>query len=266
MHLKNYLNSFKPKKELGYTLLVEIIAIMAILALFLSLSGILTYQSNKISDGKSVEEIKALLLSGSEQYNQQFLQNIRGLVLTFAFGGITVLVAILFLFSLSQALVWYKLTQQKLTNKNYWRWNGLNLAVMVLLVVFILLYALIIFTLNTFLPATNTSAWLLRILNILILMAILTIVFSIYYSFSQKYKVWESIGQGFYNLKKHWNKVWKVYLLSLITYVILQLLIYLIALPIVKSTFTQNLMSGISFFLFLVFVSWMRNYVFENIK
>lgn len=258
--IRTYLNSFRLKKEIFYPFLLDLLAIILIVLLLVGYGTLLQSRSDAITGGKSVDEVKAMLLSGSEQYNQQFLAKIQVIGLIFFGGGLLFILASLFLYSLSSRLGWNFLLKKQ---TNYWRWNGLTLLLSFLSLLTALIYAGFNLLVGIIFSSDNTPFLLfVRLVGMLIVLAFGSYCFLASYSFNHKYKVWEAVGEGFSLVKKEWIKLWKVYLFSVFTFILLNLLIYLIALAIgIGETAYSVLGASVS----LLFFSWMRYYYLKTL-
>ncbi|MFA6460741.1 MAG: hypothetical protein WCV90_00610 [Candidatus Woesearchaeota archaeon] len=258
--IKNYLNSFKPKKELFYPFLLDVIAITLIVLLLIGYGTFLQSRSDAITGGKSVDEVKAMLLSGSEEYNQQFLAKIQVIGLIFFGGGLLFILASLFIYSLSSRLEWNFLLKKQ---TKYWRWNGLTLMMSLFSLLVALFYAGFNLLIGLIFSSDNYFFLLfVRLIGILVILAFVSYCFLASYSFNHTYRVWHSVGEGFSLVKKEWTKLWKVYLFSVFTFILLNILIYLITLATsIGETAYSLLGASVS----LLFFSWMRYYYLKSL-
>ena len=208
-----------------------------------------------------------------------FLTQVKSLLLLAILGTIILVILAFLLYSLSRALIWNKLHHQKLTKKNYWKWNTLNLALIIPLLVIGLGFLIIrilftlfldfILKLNLRFYAAHTNVFdvittlLEGTLSFFLVLLILIFIFLTYHLFIQKYKVWASIGKAFQLLKKKQRKIWRVVLFTLLTGLILTLITY----PL-KQYFLYNPVPTmlIQFGLSLLFVNWLRLYLFKTIS
>ncbi len=261
----SFIRSFMPRKELFSTFLVDAFILALIVGAFWSFGSLLTAKAYAISGGKSVEELKMGLLSGSLEYNQNLLRNIQIFTYTLIGGGILLLVMALFGFSWSRAIVWYEITKQKLTRNNYWRWNALSLILLFIFIILAGFYVVfrIVFNLLLFFINNQTAFNIInKVLLAIFLMAFLFWVFLAGHSFAQKYRVWESLGNAFHLIKLHWSNLWKAYLFSLGTLLIITVILYLLNWLL---RFYPTVYNIINIVVLLLFLSWMRLYVIEMV-
>ncbi len=267
--LKTYLHSFKLNRNFWYTFALEAAALTAIVLIILAFGNILTAKAYAISGGKSPDELKLMLLSGTEETAKDFLTKIKTFTVLFVGGGIALIAVILMLFSLAQKSIWGKLTSQKFSWLNFWRWNMMTLLLILFFIIYILVYALLRLTLNLLIPLTGTAYTLTwQIINLFFLLVFLLFTFIILYSLAEKHKVWEAVGNTFHSIKSHWSKLWKLFLLSWATIVLLSLILWLLskALSSASIFFSATAWTVITVAFFLAFVSWMRIYTLNSIK
>ena len=141
-HIKNYLKSFNFNKKYWYTFIVDGLTFFFITLLFLGLGKILEKKAYAISQGKTTEQLKALLLSGSVETNKLFLANIKSFTFYLVLGIVVALIVSLFIYSLSRTLVWNKLLKQK--SKKYWSWAGLSVILTIVLFLYLLFYKIVL--------------------------------------------------------------------------------------------------------------------------
>lgn len=89
----------------------------------------------------------------------------------------------------------------------------------------------------------------------------LIFVFLVYFSFAERYKVWESIGKGFGLVKAKWKRLWKLWLLALGTAAV----VTLVLLP-VRGLFYGYGLTVLNLVVSLLFLAWMRVYLFKMVK
>jgi hypothetical protein len=267
--ITNYLHSFKLNRNFWYTFILEAAAIAAIVLIILAFGNILTAKAYAISGGKSPDELKLMLLSGTEETAKDFLSKIKIFTVLFVGGGILLIVILLMLFSLAQKSIWDKLTAQKFSWLNFWRWNMMTLLLILFFIIYILVYAIFRLTINLLIPLTGTAytiTW--QIINLFFLLTFLLFFFITLYSLAEKHKVWEAIGNTFHSIKSHWNKLWKLFLLSWAALILLSLIIWLLSkgLSLVNIFFSATAWTVITAAFFLAFVSWMRNYTVKELS
>jgi len=265
-HLQNYFNSFKLKSEFFCTLIVDGLSIGVIIGLFFFFAKFLESKAMQLTGGQDVLQLKQMMLTASPETVQLFAAQLKSFVLISFIGGIIIILAALFIFSLSRSLVWYKLLKIKLTKKNYWKWNTFNLILLVLLLVYCFIFIIVKIVLVQLVSLINNPTLLQLFNNFLTLIGILIFIsflFIAYYSFAQKYKVWIAIGNAFNLIKSKWTKLWKVYLFALLTLTVISIIIFYIE----KALMYQSGWLGIllSTIIFLLFISWARIYLLKTI-
>lgn len=263
---KTYKQSYTFPKEFWKTVIIDAVTVLILCSLFLGYAAVLEQKAAAISAGRSVEQLKLELLAADEGFNKQFLSNVRWFAAVFFAGSVVVVLLALIIFSYSRQILWRELCEKRKSWKLNWRWNGMILV----MALFVLLYGLLILTLrliiNAFITVENETIYFLVMqgLNVLMLLGALIFLFTASYSFLQKGKVWEAVGNTFDLLRTRWSTVWKVFVLSIITGIILSALAFYID----QSLFLQPLWlrAVINGTIFLLFISWMRLYVVNTLR
>lgn len=266
-YLKNYLKSFRLKKEHAYIFLVDVLFMGIVYLLFTSFNWYLDGKMGALSAGKGPEQIQQMMLAMGPEQLQAFMGNLT-YFLVFFLVGLVLLVGLTWsLLSLSRGLIWNKLLGRKLTRKNYWRWNWLNLALIVPLVGYLMVGGAVKLVLLFVFKMISSNLVFLEIANaltgLLIGLLFLVFLFSVYYSFTIKYRVWESIGEAFHLLKTRWKRIWPALLLVWLTSLVMALVLW----PISKLfVYRPQILFGINIGISLLFLSWMRVYFFRAVK
>lgn len=265
-HIRNYLNSFKLKKAHLYTLLVDA-GFVGVMFLVLSFFGnLIRKKAELISQGKTAEQLQEMLLSMQPGEAEAYLAGLQGFVITFIIGIIVTVVGGLLLYSLSRKLVWSHLLGEKFNKKRYWRWNLLNLALIIPLLLYFLAFGLVRLMLGYLFSLFKSQVVLstfYNIANLFLLFILLIFVFLVYYNFNKNYKVWEGIGKAFNLMKIRWKRIWPMLLLILGTAIVLGVVFW----PIGRMFIYQpNILMGINAGVSLFFLAWMRIYVFRMVK
>ncbi len=264
-HLQKYIHSWKLDIRFLYTFIIDGVIVTLLLFLFLGFGKLLEAKAYAISGGKTVEEVKMALLSATPETAELFLQNVKTFAYLFILGSIIVVILALFLFSLSRAVLWYHLLHKKLTAKNYWRWNIITLVMLLLLIPYLLLLLLLRLGINILLPISSDTTYTIvtQGVSFLFVVFFFVILFLVYHSFAERYKVWESLGQAFHQFKVRGRALWMVFLFSFLTGIIISLLFSLI-----KNKFllyqTPLVQSIIGAGVLLLFLSWMRLYLLKS--
>lgn len=260
-YFQNYFNSFHVGKKFWLLFLIDGLAVSIITLLWLILGNMLTAKAYAISGGKSVEELKMLILSGSLETNQLLLSNIKTFVFTFYIGVIAAIIVTLLLFSLSRMIVWEKIINSTFSWKNFKKWNGLILAFLLLMLVYGLVWVMVRLIVNIFINLMNETAFIIlsQVINFIFIIAGICFMFLLFRTFQKTHQVWHSIGDTFHVIKVSWSKLWKQYLFILFTGLIIGFIV-----SYLQRFFFQLpnwLFPLISTLIFLLFFSWMRMYV-----
>ncbi len=273
-----FFNSFRLGENFGYTFLADAVTFSLIFTAFTLFASYVQEKSVEIMQGRSVEEIQQLAAAGTEQL-LPFLTEVR-FFLTWSLTALLVMVIASFgFYSYSQAVIWNHLQNKKVDRKTYWRWNALNLALLlplagfgiVFVVIKILLLLLIDIIYGLFPVFYITHAQVMDTIRMaatsiagfyLILVFVLFILL-IQHSFVRKYKVWESISSGFVLLKQKRKKAFILLLFAVGTAEILTLLTSLLRQPLM---YTTPLAAAIvNIILVASFLAWLRLYVFKTL-
>lgn len=277
-HFKSYLDSFKPTKNHLYTFLTDLIVFSLIFLSFSWLSAVLQRKSAEVLQGKSAEEIQTLLASTNPEQLLPFLTQLKSFLIWSIIIALVVIIIYFLLFSLSQAVIWYHLLKKKLTHKIYWRWNLLDLFLIIPLLVFGFFYliirllsALLINAVFSLVPKfsllhpafmQNIRLFYNGTVNFFCTVIILVILLLICHQFALKYKVWEAVGKGFSLLKQKWSSLGRLILFSTATGLILML----ITLPIKKALLYSPLaLNLVNLVVVLAFLAWLRIYLFKTL-
>lgn len=276
--LQNYFHSFKFKKNFLQNFIADLISFSVILGFFFWLTSTLQAKMLAISGGKSTEQIQQMITTATPEELVPFLTGLKSILVLGIFGLIFFAALSLLLNSLTNAYIWNTLSERKLTKKNYWRWNLLNLGLIIPVTIFGIFF-LVCKLLLTYLfdklltispnfyfahPQLMETIKLLfqNCLNQFFFIAFLMMLFLIYYSFVKEYKVFVSIGDSFKIIKVHWNKLWRwfiaVFLTSLIVGIMVNLLVRLLS-------YHQNLIFVFTAIILLFFISWARIYLVKSL-
>jgi len=258
MELKTYLHSFKPSKKMLYLFLIDMVLVGILLGALLFFNGFLNSQAEALTGGKPVDEFKAGLLSASEGQAKEVLGQVKVLALSLFLGGALLLIFSLLIFSYSTKLSW-ELLLSKFSWKTYWRWNGLTIVLTLFAGLWALVYLGFFFLIRVVFSADHFLVlWFLRLLGLIFILLFLLLAFLVNYSFVHKYRVWESLGEGFHLLKKFFPQP---FLLITATCVLMSIITFLLG-KLTSQELIYNLISGI---LFLLFLAWMRIYLVKII-
>ena len=265
-HFHTYFNSFKLKTEFWTSFIVEALTVTLLTLFIYGFARLLELRAYTISGGRSVEELKTALLTGSLESNQIFLHNIQVFTYLFIVGGILTLLITLFVFSFAQASIWNGLIHSQFTSKKYWKWNSLNLCLLFLSVLYVLVYVLLRIVLNLVFASLPAAAFTIitNFITFSFLLGFFLIMYLAYYSFVKNYQVWLSMGNAFHLLKTKWNSLWRFYLLTVATAILLSVLISLLRrlFPVQPQWMAMLISVGT----FLLLLSWIRLYLIQTLS
>ncbi|PIZ50790.1 hypothetical protein COY27_05735 [Candidatus Woesearchaeota archaeon CG_4_10_14_0_2_um_filter_33_13] len=278
-HLKNYLDSFKVKKQFWQIFLIDFIFFSVIGIVYYTFSNYLQNRSFQVLGGKTSAELQNLLTTSTPEKLLPFLTELKSF-LFFSLVMILIIVILSFLyFSYTRALIWNHLENKKLNKKTYWRWNLLNLSL-----IFPLLSYIIVATIITFITSwlfskvitisptfyvtyqsimEGVTILLNGIVSFFLVLFFLIILFFTYKSFTQKYRIWESIGHSFQMIKQNWSKLWKFLLQAIGTALLLTLIMW----PL-RTLYASNFFFSvtINMIISLLYLAWFRIYLLKTIE
>jgi len=270
----NYVSSFKTFK--WYSALVDF-SFVGIMALFLLIIGKITESAMiKISMGRSTEELKQYFLTAPVDQLQQYTGQLQFYVVLFIILAVLTLIVFIFAYSYSRALIWNRINNKKLTKKTYWKWNSLNLAILVILFLYLIFYWLMMLIFNALIklityPFTSfamtrpdfirgTITLLNAILASFLIILFLTILFLTYFNFAKNYRVMDSLSWAFKKVTSKFKLTLTIIFYALLTYLFIGLLGIGIKniFPVVWSTIFNVLLS-------LLYLAWFRIYLVKTI-
>ncbi len=277
-NIQHYLDSFKLGKQFATTFLVDLVSLSLIIFSFTWFSSYTQQRSLELLQGRTTEELQQMLLSLNPEQLAPFLASLKWFLITSLMGIVILAIGSVFLFSYSQARIWNYLQGKKVTKNNYWRWNLLNLSLLVPFIIFfatMLVVKLVMMLLLNIPPKLMpvfylTHSNLMENIRLIIdgaalfymVVLFIVIIFFIYHHFVKSYKVWDSIGAGFSTFKKQWKKA----LLIVLFVTVSALIATVILLPIKKALIFYPLYSTLlNVLLAAFFLAWLRWYVFNSI-
>ncbi len=267
LFFREYWNSLDVKKNYWLTLIADTIYFLFCFFSLTIFFQILRKKSLVFTQGRTPQQIQELLLSGELGPVETYLSAVKTYALTMSLGFIVLAVSLLLLYSLTKSLIWNYLLGSKLNKKTYWRWNWLNIFLFLALLIYLIPGALLVFITEIIVSALTFNATVLEVVKSLItfflIILFLTFIFLCYYSFTKKYRVFESVGQAFHLCKVHWKKLLKMLLLTLLTGAALSSIIILLSKVFL---YIQPWLTVINFIISLMFLAWMRIYFLEIIK
>ena len=221
----------------------------------------------KLSDslqGRTMEQVQSLILSSPEQA-QQILLSLKSSLVIFIVVNLVLAIAFFMFYSYTRSFIWNNLRNKKF--KNNFKWNGLNLALFIPLLGYILVCFFIgLFLKYIYRSFTNDIVFTIlnASINLIFIMIFILYLFIVYYVFTDKNKVWNSIGESFNLIKLKWSKLWVMFLYVIAVIVVVNLFLYLVGSKILLGYPTAfSVINSLS--LFLIF-TWMRIYLVKTIS
>ncbi len=267
--MKPYFDSFRFKHPFSRLLFIDYITVFIIsLSLFL-FNKLLEWRIYAVTGGKSIEEFKAMIVSGSLDASQAFLSNVKIFTYLFFIGIVLMIILIVYLAAISQYAVFSTLRKEKMefSKKIISRWSGLFLTFLLFILGYSLIYIPLRFVINLFLPANQTAAMIiLGMYHTFYLIIFLVWSLLVLFHFSEKKKVLDSISATFTWIKNCQKKFWSIILFASVTFLILNLLLnYLIParFMIISSAMTLFLLKAA---IFILFYNWLRWYVVKVVE
>jgi hypothetical protein len=262
--INNFLKSFIPNRKHLTSFFTDAITIGLLLVLLISFSNVLETKATDLLQGQdTAEELQAYFLTAPAEELEAYVGTIQGFVAIFIIGMIVFLALFLILFSLSRSLLWHNLLDKKFTFKKFWRWNLLNLFILVIgfiyAMVFLILKSIfmIIVTMFNVVQLTLTVDY---VLNFFALIIFLIILFFTYSNFTKEYKVFKSISFALKELKHKWTQIWPVLIGAFIVASVITIVLYLIGVPL---QYYATLLLIINFIITFLFITWFRLYLLK---
>lgn len=244
-------------QRLWRTFMVDLLLVLALTTGWY-LFGQQIQQEATILQAIPPEQIQQLLVTQPQEAQAYFMQLKSYMIFLLGGGGVLVLLSLL-AYSYAQAWIWNFLHHQHLTKKNYWRWNLLQIVILLPLLPIILGWILMQMLLRQLSLPVVLAQPIHDVVTLLFLLALLLVAFVIYSIFTQRYRVWESIGIALSLMKKQAPHLGKIFVLALLLSFVLSLLLQ--ALKVILPFGIIPLVSGV----FLLFISWYRLYVFRTL-
>jgi hypothetical protein len=252
-----FIDSFKLDKEYARNLAIDAAALAILALLLLGYGSIMKTKTEQMTNGQDPEIFKQQLLSISPEEAQDFVKNVQQFVVLFVLGLILIVAASLGIFSYSRQLIW----QKRFNKKQFWKWNALTLLLMVFTILYLAFYFIVRVVVNLLLRIQDQSLFfaLQTTLSAIFLMAFLFFVFRLFKTFSQRRKVWESLGETFSSIKRDWNILWKKYLLAAVVGAGISVLLTMAEKEFYYKGPIFNLVLSLA--VFVIFFGWVRRYV-----
>ncbi len=251
---KTFFNSFRWHRDLWKPFLIDAVVISMIILLWQGLGKLLLVLTSRLSDGRSLEDLKAALLN-SPEIAQAFVRGTKYLLVAVVGGVLLIAIISLLLISLAQAWIW----SVKFDRKKYWRWNALTL----LLIFFSLAYSGLIIGLNVILKLFSLSGFIVNLLNVWLVLLLLAAIFVIYHSFARSYSIIKSLNDTITVLKKNYLRYLAALALILVVGLILSTLFSWLKQKWYWQFFAWPawLQLAANITLVLIYLAWMRFYV-----
>ncbi len=267
--LRRYFKSFYLNRTVAAAFGMDLLAVSLIsLSVFL-FNKLLEWRLYLLTGGKDLETFQATLLSTSTNAAQQFFHGSRMFALIFFSGVVFLILFALLVSALSQQTNWSILSKKKIaySRQTTFRWFKLFFAFILFTFGAAAAYAVLRLAFNLFLPNNAvTAAILIDLFNSLCLLIFLVWSLLVLSRFTEKEKIWESIGASFSWLAQNKKKFAGIIFYALITFIIVNLL-YQRVMPLrfmlTASTFT---LFATKLIVFLGYYNWLRWYVVKEIK
>lgn len=273
----SYLHSFLVRKPFWSTVLIDLVFLTVLILIVTAFGAYLTSQSAQLSGGQTTAQLESMLSTDPEGL-LAFLQDLKWLLITALAGIVALALFTLFGYSFCQAWIWNLFNGTKLQKKNYWRWNALHLAVLLLLLGFLIGYLIVklitgfifykLFTISKlfYLNHQTVMNYLMTGLNslvsfFLILLFVITIFF-FYHHFVKSYRVWSSIGAGFKVWRQHWKKILWVIVLALVTGAVPTFISLLLGQLLLLHPF---ILLAVQITISVLYLAWVRWYVIREL-
>ena len=276
--IQHYLDSFKLGKQFAATFLIDLASLSVIIFTFIWFSSYTQQRSLELLQGRTTAELQQMMLSLSPEQLLPFVTALKWFLITSLVGLFFLLAGSFFLFSYSQARNSNYLQGKNVTSKNYWRWNLLNLSLLVPSLLFfsallvVKLFMMLLLNLpQKLMPVFYvTHSNLMENIRLVVdgaalfytVVLFIVLILCIYHNFVKSYKVWDSIGAGFSILKKQWKKI----LLLVLSATVSAMIATVILLPVKKALIFYPMYSALlNITLAAFFLTWLRSYVFNSV-
>lgn len=268
-YLSRYLHSFYLNKIIVTTLAIDVSATLLITGFWFLFNKLLEWRLYLLTGGKSVDALKATLLSGSSDTTQLFLHNTKVFAYLFFIGIILLFILTVLITASSQAAVWSVLTKQKM-HYNYKKllpWCKLFLVFLLFAAAAFVLSTLILLLLTFILPASLLATPVIAALvkSICVVLFLLWCLLILVH-FQERQQILSSLSASLQWIKAHR----RIFLLSLffaiITFILFNLLVENLlpkGFTLVASPFT---LFSIKIGIFLIYFNWLRWYIFSEMK
>ncbi len=261
-HLHRYLHSFKEWKKIIVSFLIDSGTALLIFLVLSIFGRLIKSKVDSIMQGKSVEEVQQLFLSGSLENADLLTDRILSFAYTFVGGLIIISILCILLYSLSRAYVWNYLSHQKFNFRRHWRWNFMTLVMLIFFILYSALYFLVVlFILPLFLAAANATAAsvITQLASFFLLLLFFFYGFNVSSHFVRSNQVWKSCGDAFHSFRS--SSFFIFILFSLGTAVLVGIVSFYLRQATLRWYGTESV---ISIALLLLYVSWFRVYTLAS--
>ena len=268
---QNYLHSFSLKKAFWFTFAIDLIFIVLVVLAFMAFNNYAKAKTTSIAGTADPEQFQQQLATMTPEQLLSFGEGIKSFLTVFAVGLLVLIVFTWLGYSLAAAWNWNYLTGRKFQLRTaYWRWNALQLIILLLTVGYVAIALLIKLLFSLLFSLAIENANLLQFLNqlvsLLLLLLFFIFLFLIYHSFVQKYRVWESLAGGFKLFFSQARAIGIAYLFMMGTALALSLIYWLIYLLLSRQyLFPEKTTLWIQLVLSLLFLAWLRLYVLQTV-
>lgn len=259
--------SFIPNKKHLTSFFTDAITIGLLFMLLFSFSNVLEGKAMGLLQGQdSVEDLQAYFLTAPAEELESYASEIKGFVIVFIISLILILALSLIIYSLSRSLLWHHLLKKKFTFKEFWKWNWLNLFILLAVFIYSLIFTIIkaiIMVLVTVFNVPHLTLSVDYILSFFALIFFLILLFLTYKNFVKEYKLFKSIKLAFNDLGKKWSSLWPTLLGSFIIAALITFLMYVVGLQLQLYPIPLMIVNFVVTFLFL---SWFRVYLLDCVE
>ena len=274
---KRYLNSFKVK-EIWQVLVVDLTFFAFFFIVFRNIKSILTSSVPKEMVGKTPEQLQGMVGTNPEKLVEIILP-IQKYLLTYFLTFLIFFLFAFLLYSLSRSLVWEVIiNKRKLVFLKHFKWNLLNLVLIVPLICFIIFSMIIKFVFGGTLKYLLTSSTYLQlnyqnlikythstltgIVSFYLIFMALCYFFFVYDKFVDKKKVFKSIIDGLNFIHNKFKEINKFILCTLLTLIPF----FLITILFERIFFTYpNILLYFNGILSFIYLAWFRMYFVKEI-
>ena len=263
-YLHQYFQSFDPNRKHLISIITDALLFGILLISFLLFTNYVqdsVYGLNSITHPDYIQQRLSEMTSAEVQ---AFVVEMRTFLYGFVGGTFFLVLMTIFLFSLSNSVLWKKLLHQQFTWKTIPRWMGLTCFLILLLIIFLLITLVLRVVLTYFFTRITTNELALSVFNnalsIGMLLIFVLFIFLTFYHLAKDNVVFNSIGKAFKMMKK---KFWILFLLAWITAHIP----LVIALPFDNVLrFNQPLLKVLAVMITLIYLTWLRIYLLKSVE